>query len=431
MLVYLHDILQLYRMKRFFLIAVIILFAPSSVFAFSDLELRSSHMRFSTDTFVVGESVRVYATVRNNGDVDTTGYVAFYNADKLIGRSQIVTVVADGNDEEVWADFTVPSSAFNIYVNIESSSPEDDDTSNNGYLTPLYTPIEDADRDGVADDDDNCPSTSNASQTDTDGDGLGDACDEDDDNDGLKDDVEEELGTDPQDDDTDGDGVTDAKDAYPSDPERTQMEPQQEEVSEASDLKAIEENVVAEEASPTNENTADAAVQASEAETVSVDTPLIERVSGSVLTVSPRSSFVFVRRDWKTYEFEALAVEDSYASLSWDFGDGTTSVQRTISHTFVQPGRYTVSLTLTDVNGDPVVDSQEIHISLFHLGNPMIQLLLAILLVLLVLSTVALWRSYTLSEASPPETIEKKTPKKKRVKKRPTKKRSRKSPSSS
>jgi len=49
---------------------------------------------------------------------------------------------------------------------------------------------DDADNDGVCDDDDNCPSDSNADQTDTDGDGEGDECDADDDNDSVLDDVD-------------------------------------------------------------------------------------------------------------------------------------------------------------------------------------------------------------------------------------------------
>lgn len=45
----------------------------------------------------------------------------------------------------------------------------------------------DSDSDGVADGSDNCPSTANADQLDTDGDGLGNACDTDDDGDGVLD----------------------------------------------------------------------------------------------------------------------------------------------------------------------------------------------------------------------------------------------------
>ena len=78
--------------------------------------------------------------------------------------------------------------------------------------------LPDLDGDGVATCTDNCPSISNAAQTDTDSDGMGDACDGDDDNDGLLDVYETDTGvfvsptdtgTDPLLPDTDGDGVDD------------------------------------------------------------------------------------------------------------------------------------------------------------------------------------------------------------------------------
>ncbi|MFP4600988.1 MAG: thrombospondin type 3 repeat-containing protein [Persicimonas sp.] len=90
------------------------------------------------------------------------------------------------------------------------------------YGAATYGPVEqcttdqgsqDADGDGIDDSMDNCPNTPNPDQTDTDGDGLGDACDPDDDGDGV-DDVDDNcpLIANPDQTDTDGDGLGDVCD---------------------------------------------------------------------------------------------------------------------------------------------------------------------------------------------------------------------------
>ena len=93
-------------------------------------------------------------------------------------------------------------------------------------------PQVDGDADGVADTLDNCPADANTNQLDTDGDGLGDACDDDMDGDGFpnaadncpliaspnQEDFDNDGEGDICDSDDDNDGVDDDVDAFPLDP---------------------------------------------------------------------------------------------------------------------------------------------------------------------------------------------------------------------
>ena len=80
--------------------------------------------------------------------------------------------------------------------------------SQNGRLN-LFNMLSDGDGDTVTSPADNCPDIANLDQTNTDGDGEGNACDKDDDNDGLTDAQEQALATDALLVDTDGDGLSD------------------------------------------------------------------------------------------------------------------------------------------------------------------------------------------------------------------------------
>lgn len=74
-------------------------------------------------------------------------------------------------------------------------------------------PAIDTDKDGIVDDEDNCPLVSNPDQEDSDNDGIGDVCEEDMDGDGIPDDEDNcpEVAN-PDQEDSDGDGAGDACD---------------------------------------------------------------------------------------------------------------------------------------------------------------------------------------------------------------------------
>ena len=215
-------------LKRYALIFVLaLLFVPFAVSAETvDVGFVGQGIYFSSTELYVGQEIRVYGRLRNYGDVDVVGSVGFYLGDQQIEDDNIISLPADGFDEEVFIDLVVPEGAFNLSARINDTDPQDTNPANNSTQTSQQQGIPDDDKDGVLNASDNCPSAENPDQSDSDGDGFGDACDIDDDNDGLTDELESELGTSSSNPDTDGDGYCDgsvtvgsciAGDAFPLD----------------------------------------------------------------------------------------------------------------------------------------------------------------------------------------------------------------------
>lgn len=219
-----------------------------------DLSLKAEDLEFSKDVIISGQTIRIYARVKNVGNQDISGFVSFFRGVTPIGESRPVSVRPNGYDD-VFVDFIVPEDSFNIQAKIQGSDPADQNPANDSNQTKLIVPDKDTDGDGTVDrldsDDDNDGLTDeqekaagtnplkadtdadgyndqadafpldNKEWLDTDGDGSGNNADIDDDNDGLSDLQEKAKGTDPLRKDTDGDGVNDAQDYYPLDPLKT------------------------------------------------------------------------------------------------------------------------------------------------------------------------------------------------------------------
>ncbi|MDA1038402.1 MAG: PKD domain-containing protein [bacterium] len=402
----------------FFTIAFILVL-PLSVHAVADIELLNN-VSFSTETFYVGDLVRVYATVRNNGGEDTTGIVMFYNGSTALSSGQGISLIRGGFKEEVFVDFTVPANTFNIRIEITDISPPDSNVSNNSYLSSLITPIKDQDQDGVLDDVDNCVTASNADQVDTDGDGQGNACDNDDDNDGLSDAEEATLGTDPLNRDTDGDGINDPDDdtplGEPPAPPPAPVVPSV--VADTAEVVVTPTTVENQEATAVSESTTgesnDVIGGQADVESVSVGSASstdssADDASGKkealAETPSTKSFFTVEEVRWSTYNLRIIGpVRDEGYRYEWIFGDGTTSNRREVTHNYGRSGTYEVSLRITTPDGEVIDDQTTVSVSFFDSQNPSVRMLIVFLVIVLLIGISAYYRlgqdMYTASTVS-------------------------------
>lgn len=336
---------------------------------------------FSTNELIAGTRARVYARIHNFGDVDVTGRVAFHQGTIPLGSSQPISVRANGAFEEVFVDFTVPDSDFNIRAEIIDADPPDTVTSNNIVLSAVLEPTPDEDQDGIEDAVDNCPLDANEDQRDIDADGVGDNCDEDDDNDVLSDEVETEMGSDPESVDTDGDGLQDAEDPNPTELEET-------EVTKGTEGTEDMEEVLE---SPTI---------AYVTSVPSVSSVPSETVPDTVETTTlSESSFDLERGGWNSYTFITPQDTPADTTILWNFGDGSTSSKSVVEHLFRESGSYEVSLLISKAGETIFEETQTVSVSFFHFENPSVKLVISILLVMLVIGLSIVFRLRKMVEA--------------------------------
>ena len=171
--------------------------AASDFFGFS--------VAVSGDTTVAG----AYNDIVSGNSFQGSAYVFSRNGSTWTQQTKLTAADGAAND---WFGYSVAVSGDTAVA----GTVLDDVGSTDQGSAYVFTAPDDTDGDGILDSADNCPTTANADQADTDADGQGNACDPDDDNDGLSDGDEATRATDPLDPDTDNDGVLDSVDCNPT-----------------------------------------------------------------------------------------------------------------------------------------------------------------------------------------------------------------------
>jgi len=337
-----------------------------------DLSLTDGNVRFSTNTFLEGKIIRIYASATNNSGMDLLGTVRFYNNGSQIGGDQAISIFSHKTDD-VFIDWKPPYGTQKITVKIFPWNKENDDPSNNQIERTIYveqdtdydgapnTSDSDDDNDGIPDDKDAFPLNKNEwadtdgdgtgdntdtdddndgvpdskdgmpldpnETIDTDGDGIGDNTDTDDDNDGLLDTEEINIKTNPLLADTDGDGTSDENDPFPLN-DNEWMDTDSDGIGNNKDTDDDNDGLLdKDDKFPLNIS------------------PVLQIESSSLKTASLNEEKIFDASD--SYDKDGEII-----NYTWTIDDNIVKEGPAITHIFDQKGNHSVKLTIRDNSGE-------------------------------------------------------------------------------
>lgn len=413
-----------------FAITTLCLAFPLTAFASysGDISINSKDIRFSTDTFMEGKSIRVYATVVNQSALDLLGVVRFYANGNQIGGDQAISIFKHKTDDVFMDWVPLNYGEVKIAVKIFPWEPTIDDPNNN-WIVDYINVIQDSDHDGITnsedpdmdgdnvinendafpldpkeqydtdgdskgdnadtdDDNDGVPDTLDGmpldpnETLDTDKDGIGNNADLDDDGDGLSDAEELKLGTDPLKADTDGDGMNDKTDAFPLDPNE-QLDTDNDGIGNNTDPNDDNDNLPdVSDPFPLNNSPVPA---------VTNDAPIVDLRGKITFDASPSydkdgdiTSYIWEiietpdsSEQTKTTQTSTLAVKAAPDDLK-----STTKEGKSVTYDFNQTGKYKVRLTIKDNSGE--FSTKDFFVSVMRI-TVYKQILLTILSILLAL----------------------------------------------
>ncbi|MBD3361013.1 PKD domain-containing protein [Candidatus Peregrinibacteria bacterium] len=373
-------------------------------FAYSgDISINTENIRFSSNNFIEGQAVRIYATATNHSNKDLLGVARFFDNGNQIGGDQAISIFA-GKTDDIFVDWVSSFGSHKIAVKIYPWEPEIDNPNNNWITTEIFA-VQDTDRDGIPnktdndDDGDNVPDKeddfplNSSEQYDTDGDGIGNNKDNDDDNDGVPDEFddlpldpnetidtdkdgigniadldddgdgltdteEENMKTDPLNPDSDGDGINDKNDAFPLNPEEW--------------IDTDKDNIG---------NNADTDDDNDGIPDIEDEYPLNK---GPIVKLNDQTPIIGLL---EKYTFDASGSYDDdgeIVSYLWEIDGQTTKEGHSASHIFRSTGKHEILLTVTDDHGESKKINLQANVLNLRLYKQLIISILAIFLALLI-----------------------------------------------